>query len=77
MLPAVFTRVLAGLVQGTLVKSTPTAGGNEPWWQSPRDCVWLRRSKHLWEREVELKQALGVPASVFSRGPELVRAEDR
>jgi len=52
-----------------------------PWYYpldlSLRERFRLSRIKNPWDRDVALKQALGVPASVFSRGAELVRAEAR
>jgi hypothetical protein len=49
-------------------------------WFFPRDLklleMWrISRIKNPWDRDVALKQALGVPAEVFTRAERLIAAE--
>ena len=47
-----------------------------PWYYSPRlscrQIICIARDKNLWDRDVRLKQALGMPALVFARSAELL-----
>lgn len=51
-----------------------------PWYYgfrlSPRQLVRLSSEKNPWDRDVELKQALGTPAEIFARSRRLIGREE-